>query len=55
MFNRKRRGVIERTLAGISAALENTLFTEDIARRPGLLQGLDARVKVVAVVALLVA
>jgi len=55
VFNRKRRGVIERTLAGISAALENTLFTEDIARRPGLLQGLDARVKVVAVVALLVA
>lgn len=55
MFSRKRRGVIERTLAGISEALENTLFTEDIARRPGLLQALDARVKVLAIIALLLA
>lgn len=47
--------MIERTLAGISEALENTLFTEDIARRPGLLQVLDARVKVLAIIALLLA
>lgn len=52
---RKRHSVIEHTLSGITGALENALFAEEIARRPGLLQHLDARVKVLAVVALLVA
>jgi len=52
---RKRHSVIEHTLSGITGALENALFAEEIARQPGLLQKLDARVKVLAVITLLVA
>jgi len=50
-----RRGVVERTLADITSTLEQSLFAEDIARRRGLLQSLDPRVKVVSTVLLLVA
>ena len=52
---RRRRGVIERTLADISQALEHALFAEEIAHRPGLLQALDPRVKVLALIAVLLA
>ncbi|HEY3291424.1 MAG TPA: cobalt ECF transporter T component CbiQ [Anaerolineae bacterium] len=51
---RRRDRVIERTLADISHTLEHTLFAEEIARRPGLLQSLDPRVKLLAMLALLV-
>ncbi len=52
---RVRRGIIERTLADLAQALEQSLFAEDIARRPGLLQALDPRVKIISILALLIA
>jgi cobalt/nickel transport system permease protein len=51
----RRRGVLERTLADISNTLEHSLFAEEIARRRGLLQMLDPRVKVVSILFLLIA
>src|SRR5437660_8231029 len=36
---------LEQTLAAISGALEQAIFTEELARRPGWLQALDPRVK----------
>jgi len=50
----KRSHVLEDTLHGISETLERGLFAEEISLRRGLLQGLDARVKVLATLALLV-
>ena len=47
------RGVIENTLHEISATLERSLFAEEISTRPGLLQSLDPRVKVVSTLALI--
>jgi cobalt ECF transporter T component CbiQ len=52
---RPRRSVLEHAIQDISAALERSLFAEEISARPGLLQGLDPRMKVVSVLALLVA
>ncbi|MBI5653349.1 MAG: cobalt ECF transporter T component CbiQ [Chloroflexi bacterium] len=52
---RKTRGVIEKTLAEITGALEQTLFAEELARQPGLLQALDARAKLLGAFALLIA
>ena len=51
----RRRGVLERTLTDISNTLEQSLFAEDIARRRGLLQVLDPRIKVAAILFLLIA
>jgi cobalt/nickel transport system permease protein len=51
----RRRGMIEHTLAEISSALERSFFAEEIARRPGLLQSLDPRTKVVSLLLFLVA
>jgi len=53
--SRPRRGVIEHTLADITHTLEQSLFAEEIARRQGLLQSLDPRVKVVSIILLLIA
>jgi cobalt/nickel transport system permease protein len=50
-----RRGFVERTLADITGTLEQSLFAEEIARQPGLLQSLDPRVKVVSIILLLIA
>ncbi len=50
-----RRGFIERTLSDISHAFEQSVFAEDIARRPGLLQAIDPRVKVLSLLGLLIA
>jgi cobalt/nickel transport system permease protein len=56
---RKRRysaqGYIEKTLGDLSGALEQTLFADEIARQPGLLQALDPRVKLLGALALLLA
>jgi cobalt ECF transporter T component CbiQ len=50
-----RRGrVLERSLHAITESLERALFAEEISLRPGLLQSLDARVKVVAILAMLI-
>ncbi len=52
---RHSKSFIEKSLADISNALEQTLFAEQIAHQPGLLQGLDARMKVLAMFSLLLA
>ena len=52
---RARRSVIEKTLADLAQTLEQSLFAEAIARQPGLLQALDPRVKVISILALLIA
>ena len=49
-----RHSVLEHTLHGITETLERTLFAEEISARPGLFQSLDARVKVISVLALLI-
>lgn len=49
------RGFLERSIADISAALEKTIFAEELARQAGLLQDLDPRVKIVTFLALLLA
>ena len=50
----KRSRLLEDTLHNIAETLERGLFAEEISLRPGLFQGLDARVKVVATLALLI-
>ena len=52
---RRHHSFIERTLSDISHAFEQSLFAEEIARRPGLLQSLDPRVKVLSLLGLLIA
>lgn len=47
--------VLEHTLSGITQALERGLFAEEISTRSGLFQALDPRVKVLSVLALLIA
>jgi cobalt/nickel transport system permease protein len=51
----KRHGVIEHTLSDISHALEQSIFAEEIARQRGWLQSIDPRVKVISMIALLIA
>ncbi len=51
----RHHGFIERTLSDISHAFEQSVFAEDIARRPGLLQAIDPRVKVLSLLGLLIA
>ena len=46
---------IERTLVNINHTLEQSLFAEQVARRDGLLQSLDARLKVLLTLLFLVA
>jgi len=50
-----RRGFIERSIADITATLEKAIFSEELARKDGLLQDLDPRVKVITFLALLLA
>jgi cobalt/nickel transport system permease protein len=52
---RTRSTFVEKSLADISHALEQTLFAEKIAQKEGLLQHLDARIKVLAMILLLLA
>ncbi len=49
-----RRGHVEKSLAGISSFFARSLFREETARRPGLLQGVDPRAKLAATVLYLV-
>jgi cobalt ECF transporter T component CbiQ len=51
----RRSNVLEHTLRDITGALERALFAEEISARTGLLQSLDPRVKVLAVLAFLLA
>src|SRR5689334_2210891 len=52
---RRRASFIERTVLSLSDALERSLFAEEVASSDGLLQRLDPRVKVVGLLALVVA
>jgi cobalt ECF transporter T component CbiQ len=52
---RRRTGAIERTLSDLGQAMEHALFAEELAHQPGLLQRLDPRVKVISLIALLLA
>lgn len=51
----RRSGFIERTLVDINHTLEQSLFAEQTARQPGLLQQLDPRLKILAVLLVLLA
>ncbi len=53
--SRSRCGFIERMLVDINNTLEQSIFAEKIARQKGLLQALDARLKVISMVMLLFA
>jgi cobalt ECF transporter T component CbiQ len=50
----KRTGVLEHTIGEITGTLERAFFAEEISTRKGLFQTLDARVKVLSVLALLI-
>jgi cobalt/nickel transport system permease protein len=52
---RKRGSFVEKTLTGASDLLRQVMFSEDIALQGGLLQRVDARAKIVAMLILLVA
>ena len=53
---RKRRAkFVERTIRGLAAAMERALYAEELAKADGLLQRLDPRVKVIGLLALVVA
>lgn len=57
MFPTRHRhsNTLEHTLSDIARTLERALFAEELSTRPGLLQSLDPRVKVLGVLALLIA
>lgn len=55
MAEARKVSVIQRTLQGISGTLKESIFTEQVASRPGLLQGMDPRAKALALLGLLVA
>ncbi len=48
-------GFVERTLADINHTFEQSLFAENIARKKGLLQIMDPRLKIISTILLLVA
>jgi cobalt/nickel transport system permease protein len=50
---KKSRGVVERTLASFVDALEHAFQAEDLAKKNGLLQKIDPRVKIVGVLPLI--
>ncbi len=52
--SRRTGSVLEHTLHGMTEALERALFAEEISGRRGLFQSLDARVKIISVLALLI-
>jgi cobalt/nickel transport system permease protein len=57
LLPRTHRGsrVLEHTLHGFTETLERALFAEELSARPGLFQALDPRVKIISVLALLIA
>lgn len=46
---------LEKTIRGLTRAISESLFSERMAREPGLLQGLDPRVRLAGVLALVLA
>jgi cobalt/nickel transport system permease protein len=51
----RRNDAIATTLLGLTRALGNALVSEQVARRPGTLQALDPRVRVIGLLALVLA
>jgi cobalt ECF transporter T component CbiQ len=51
----RRNSTIAATLLGLTRALSDVLVSEQVARRPGLLQTLDPRVRVIGLFALVLA
>lgn len=51
----RRGSVLEHTLHGITEALERALFAEELSAKAGFFQSLDPRVKLLAVLAFLIA
>ena len=49
----RRESVVQKTIKGMSRALQESVFSEQIAATPGLLQGTDPRAKTVALLGLL--
>ena len=52
---RKKGSFVEKTIAGASNVMRQAMFSEDVASQHGLLQRLDARVKLVGLLVLLLA
>lgn len=52
---KRKHSFVERTIADLSGAMERALYAEALAKADGLLQRLDPRVKVVGLLALIVA
>ena len=50
----RRQSAVAGTLLGLSRLVRDSVFSEKIAARPGLLQGLDPRIKLVGMLSLLV-
>lgn len=51
---RKKGSFVEKTLNGTASVMRQAMFGDDIAMRDGLMQRVDARVKVVALIGLLI-
>jgi cobalt ECF transporter T component CbiQ len=51
---RRKGSFVEKTLTGGASLMRQAIFSEDVAAQPGLLQRLDARVKLVTLLGLLV-
>lgn len=49
-----RKSFVERTIDGAAGFLRDTVLTDAVARRGGLLQALDPRVKIITIIALIV-
>src|SRR5262245_3172423 len=54
-LRRRRASFVERTIASLAGAIERALYAEELATADGVLQRLDPRVKVVGLLALIVA
>ncbi len=52
---RRKQGFVEKTIAGGADVMRHAMFSDDVAARPGLLQEIDPRVKLVSMLALLLA
>jgi cobalt ECF transporter T component CbiQ len=52
---RRKGSFVDKTINGATNVLRQALFAEDVADQPGLLQRIDARVKLVTIVGLLIA
>jgi cobalt/nickel transport system permease protein len=52
---RSKADFVEKTIGGASNLMRQTMFSQDVAARDGLLQRLDARVKVISLLVLLIA